>query len=76
MRTLALVAQGLTNRQIASVFGTTPRVIHNYLEQARHALGARPYAMSRLDLVKWYRGYQFRVEPPKGMMKIGGGSHE
>jgi DNA-binding NarL/FixJ family response regulator len=47
---IALVAQGLTNREVAESLGTTEYVIKNYLRTIYDKLGL----WNRVELALWY----------------------
>jgi DNA-binding CsgD family transcriptional regulator len=49
-RIIALVAQGLTNSNIAAIVGTTEFVIKNYLK----AIFDKTGMWTRLELALWY----------------------
>ena len=49
-RVIALVAQGLKNREVADEIGTTEHVIKNYLRTIYDKLGL----WNRVELALWY----------------------
>ena len=49
-RVIELVAQGLKNSDIATIVGTTEKVVKNYLHLIYHKLGFG----NRLELALWY----------------------
>lgn len=49
-RVIELVAQGLTNRDVAKEMGITPRVVRNYLGRIYDKVGLS----NRLELALWY----------------------
>ncbi|HLV88385.1 MAG TPA: helix-turn-helix transcriptional regulator [Candidatus Sulfotelmatobacter sp.] len=51
---IKLVAQGLNNRQMATVMGTSEHVIKNDLKSIYDRLGV----WNRLELALWYEGHQ------------------
>jgi len=51
---IALVAQGLKNREIASAMGTTEHVVKNYLRVIYDKLGL----WNRVELALWYEARQ------------------
>ena len=51
---IALVAQGLKNREIAAAMGTTEHVVKNYLRVIYDKLGL----WNRVELALWYEARQ------------------
>ncbi len=51
---IALVAQGLKNREIAAAMGTTEHVVKNYLRVVYDKLGL----WNRVELALWYEARQ------------------
>jgi len=49
-RVIELVAEGLTNRDVAKEMGITPRVVRNYLARIYDKVGLS----NRLELPLWY----------------------
>jgi len=49
-RVIQLVAQGLKNREVAEVIGTTEHVVKNYLRAIYDKLGL----WNRVELALWY----------------------
>jgi len=49
-RVIALVAEGLKNKEVADVIGTTEHVIKNYLRVIYDKLGV----WNRVELALWY----------------------
>jgi len=49
-RVIALVAQGLKNKEVASEIGTTEHVVKNYLRTIYDKLGL----WNRVELALWY----------------------
>ena len=49
-RVIELVAEGLTNRDVAKEMGITPRVVRNYLNRIYDKVGLS----NRLELALWY----------------------
>jgi DNA-binding NarL/FixJ family response regulator len=49
-RVIELVAEGLTNRDVAREMGITPRVVRNYLARIYDKVGLS----NRLELALWY----------------------
>jgi DNA-binding NarL/FixJ family response regulator len=49
-RVIRLVAEGMTNKEVAKVIGTTEHVVKNYLRVIYDKLGV----WSRLELALWY----------------------
>jgi two-component system response regulator DevR len=49
-RVIELVAEGLTNRDVAERMGITPRVVRNYLVRIYDKVGLS----NRLELALWY----------------------
>jgi DNA-binding NarL/FixJ family response regulator len=47
---IELVAEGLTNRDVAKAMGITPRVVRNYLVRIYDKVGLS----NRLELALWY----------------------
>ena len=58
-RIVALVAEGLTNCQIAAIIGTTRYMIMNYLRTIFDKTGM----WTRLELALWYVTKSERLEP-------------
>jgi DNA-binding NarL/FixJ family response regulator len=54
-RVIALVAQGLKNKEVASEIGTTEHVIKNYLRTIYDKLGL----WNRVELALWYEARRF-----------------
>ena len=57
IRVATLVWEGLTNREIAKIIGTTEQVVKNYLRTAFDKLGV----WSRLELALYVRTMEARV---------------
>jgi DNA-binding NarL/FixJ family response regulator len=53
-RVIALVAQGLKNKEVANEIGTTEHVIKNYLRTIYDKLGL----WNRVELALWYEARQ------------------
>ena len=53
---IELVAQGLTNREIAESLGTSDTAVKNYVREIFLKVGVR----SRLELALWYEEQKFR----------------
>jgi DNA-binding NarL/FixJ family response regulator len=54
-RVIALVAQGLKNKEVASEIGTTEHVVKNYLRTIYDKLGL----WNRVELALWYEARRF-----------------
>lgn len=69
-RTIALVAQGLKNCEIARVMGTTEYVVKNYLRVIYDKIGV----WNRVELALWYEARQhgsgFDTLVPDAGMKV------
>jgi DNA-binding NarL/FixJ family response regulator len=63
LRVIALVAEGLKNREIAARIGTTEHVVKNYLRIVYDKLGL----WNRVELALWYeaRKHESRIVVPK-----------
>jgi DNA-binding NarL/FixJ family response regulator len=61
---IELVAQGLTNREIAESIGTSDNVVKNYVREIYLKVGVR----NRIELALWYEEqvHQGKVSPTKG----------
>jgi DNA-binding CsgD family transcriptional regulator len=57
---IELVAQGLTNREIAAAIGTTEYVVKNYLRAIYDKLGL----WNRVELALWYEARQQEGREP------------
>ncbi len=53
-RVIALVAQGLKNKEVADAIGTTEHVVKNYLRVIYDKLGL----WNRVELALWYESRQ------------------
>jgi DNA-binding NarL/FixJ family response regulator len=61
---IELVAQGLTNRDVAEAIGTTEYVVKNYLRVIYDKLGL----WNRVELALWYEAHQQESrEPNRGL---------
>ena len=56
-RVIALVAQGLKNREVAADIGTTEHVVKNYLRVIYDKLGL----WNRVELALWYEARRHQV---------------
>jgi DNA-binding NarL/FixJ family response regulator len=52
---IELVAQGLKNREVAAIIGTTELVVKNYLRNIYDKLGLR----NRVELALWYEARRY-----------------
>jgi DNA-binding NarL/FixJ family response regulator len=61
---IELVAQGLTNREIAESIGTSDNVVKNYVREIYLKVGVR----NRIELALWYEEqvHQGKISPTKG----------
>jgi DNA-binding CsgD family transcriptional regulator len=59
MRVIQLVAQGLTNSEVARSVGTTEHVVKNCLRVIYDKLGL----WNRVELALWYEARTYRIPP-------------
>jgi DNA-binding NarL/FixJ family response regulator len=57
LRVIALVAQGLKNREVAASIGTTEHVVKNYLRVIYDKLGL----WNRVELALWYEAHRHQI---------------
>lgn len=63
---IALVAQGLKNREAAEIMGTTEHVVKNYLRSVYNKLGFG----NRVELALWYEARRHEAQASENVRRV------